>query len=410
LVTLRAYNLRDSFTKLFQREISDNGRGWFSFLMCARWLGFRLDMISAVILLFVSFLSVALKSTIDIGLIGFAMVYTIQLSGLFQWTVRMSVEVEVLMTAIERISSYASLSPEAGYKETLASYKESEKAGSTALTSSFAAVGNVRAAAYEGRIELKDLTVTYRSDLDPVLRSICCAFPAGSKVGICGRTGSGKSSTLLALLRLNIISSGEILVDGESLLSMSLEKARSIVSVIPQDPHLFSGTVRFNLDPFSQHTDDEVWDSLRDAHISDFLSRDPLGLLAVVDEGGKNFSVGQRQLLSLARAILRRTPVVLMDEVTASIDYATDKLIQSTIRTSPSLKKATIITVAHRLRTIADSDVIAVIHGGSLKELGNPYELLCDDKTEFHSLALESNEYGDLLSIAKASNESKEKA
>jgi ATP-binding cassette, subfamily C (CFTR/MRP), member 1 len=190
---------------------------------------------------------------------------------------------------------------------------------------------------------------------------------------------------------------------------MSLEKARSIVSVIPQDPHLFSGTVRFNLDPFSQYTDDEVWNSLRDAHIYDFLSRDPLGLLSSVDEGGKNFSVGQRQLLSLARAILRRTPVVLMDEVTASIDYATDKLIQSTIRTSPSLKSATIITVAHRLRTIADSDVIAVIHSGNLKELGKPYDLLSDDKTEFHSLAVESNEYGDLMSIAEAASDSKTK-
>jgi ABC-type multidrug transport system fused ATPase/permease subunit len=320
----------------------------------------------------------------------------------------MSVEVEVQMTAIERISSYANLPPEEGYKATLESYNRENSSSSGSSSSGGTLSGlEVKPGDYKGRLELKDLTVTYRSDLDPVLRNISCVFPAGSKVGICGRTGSGKSSALLALLRLNVISSGDMTMDGESMLSMSLEKARSIVSVIPQDPHLFSGTVRFNLDPFSQYSDDEVWASLRDAHIFDYLSRDPLGLLAVVDEGGKNFSVGQRQLLSLARAILRRTPVVLMDEVTASIDYATDKLIQETIRSSPSLKSATIITVAHRLRTIADSDVIAVIRSGSLLEMGSPYALLCNEASEFHSLAVESNEFQDLLSIAKQASEGK---
>jgi ATP-binding cassette subfamily C (CFTR/MRP) protein 1 len=148
-------------------------------------------------------------------------------------------------------------------------------------------------------------------------------------VGICGRTGSGKSSTLLALLRLNIIQ-GEVLLDGKSLLQMDLQAARSAVAVIPQDPHLFSCSVRFNIDPFGLYTDAQLWEALQDAHIADAIRQDAsgLGLSMLVEEGGENFSVGQRQLISLARAILRRCRVVLMDEVTASIDYLTDRLIQ----------------------------------------------------------------------------------
>jgi ATP-binding cassette subfamily C (CFTR/MRP) protein 4 len=185
LVTLRAYNLRSSFTKLFQREISDNGRGWFSFLMCARWLGFRLDCLVTIVLIFITFLAAALKSTIDIGLIGYALVYSISLMAVFQWTVRQSVEVEVQMTAIERISGYANLPPEAGYKETLSSYKKKEGETNSGSISDLI----VKPGSYKGSIGLKDLTVTYRSDLDPVLRNLSCMFPAGSKVGICGRTG-----------------------------------------------------------------------------------------------------------------------------------------------------------------------------------------------------------------------------
>jgi len=257
-----------------------------------------------------------------------------------------------------------------------------------------------------GHLLLKNLTVTYRHDLDPVLKKLNIDIPAGYKVGICGRTGSGKSSSLLALLRLNIITSGDILLDGESLLSLDLQSARSRLSIIPQDPHLFSGTIRFNLDPFSAHSDTEIWGALQDAHIDDHIKADPLGLSALVEESGKNFSVGQRQLLSLARAILRRSKVVLMDEVTASIDYLTDRLIQETIRTSPALRDSTIITVAHRLRTIADSDLIVVVQAGEVIEMGAPGTLLLEAKgkvdhnSEFTRLVQESNEYDEIFKIA----------
>lgn len=205
---------------------------------------------------------------------------------------------------------------------------------------------------------------------------------------------------MMALLRLNIIIGGDVLVDGESLLSMDLETSRSMMALIPQDPHLFSGTVRFNLDPFGEFRDDEIWDALRDVQLFDYITQDSAGLNARVDEGGKNFSVGQRQLLSMARAILRKCKIVFMDEVTASIDYNTDRLLQTVIRTSPVLKAATIVTIAHRLRTIADSDAIIVINHGVIAEHGTPRDLLSNKDSLFRSLAMESTEeYNELLQI-----------
>lgn len=249
-------------------------------------------------------------------------------------------------------------------------------------------------------LELRNLTVKYRHDLDPVLSNVSFKVPYGQKVGVCGRTGSGKSSTLMALLRLNIITEGDILFNNESILAMNLEAARSTVCIIPQEPHLFSGTIRFNLDPFSIYRDDEIWAALKDSHFYDYIKNDPLGLQSAVEEGGKNFSVGQRQLLSLARAILRKCKVVLMDEVTASIDFRTDSLIQQTIRTSPALNTATIITIAHRLRTIADSDLIVMFQAGEILEMGVPKTLLEDKYSQFRLLAEESNEFEEIYEIA----------
>lgn len=182
---------------------------------------------------------------------------------------------------------------------------------------------------------------------------------------------------------------------------MSLEAARGLISVIPQEPHLFSGTLRSNIDPFRKHSDIEIWEALEDAHIKDYCKKNPLGLSVQVNEGGKNFSVGQRQLISLSRAILRKAPVVLMDEVTANIDYRTDRLIQTTIRTSPALKHATIITIAHRLRTIADSNFIAVIDAGELVEFGAPSELLANPTSYFRALAVDTNEFDAIESTVK---------
>lgn len=426
LVTLRAYKLEQSVTALFLQQLDINGRAWFSFLMTSRWLGSRLDMESALILAFVSLFAVWLRKQIEVGLIGFALTYTMSLSGLFQWAVRLSAEVESQMTSVERIQAYGELPPEPGYIHGGSLQRHRERTEKNDLLHVLShhlhadiprrkksdappAVELVEHAGPRiGSLDLNQLTVRYRMDLDPVLRDITLHIQGGSKVGICGRTGSGKSSTLLALLRLNIISNGDILVDGESLMNMDLQTARGKLALIPQDAVLFSGTIRFNLDPFSQHTDEQLWAALTDAHFSEHIRSLPNGLDAQVEEGGKNFSVGQRQLLSLSRAILRRCKVVLMDEVTASIDFRTDRLIQETIRTSAVLRHATIITVAHRLRTIADSDMIVVVDAGQVVETGKPHELLTlpeHENSYYRQLALNSGEFDDILRLATSKTE-----
>lgn len=370
--------------------------------MAARWLGFRLDMETSLVLVLVAFLAVILRSQVDIGLIGFTLVYTMALSGLFPWAVRLSVEAETQMTSVERINAYAGLPAESGYSTTLEEFTSSmEKIDMLGINDTVYKELTVHGA---GRLKLHNLTVKYRPDLQPVLHNISLTMQGGQKIGICGRTGCGKSSTLLALLRLNIITEGDILMDGKSLLAMSLEQSRRLITIIPQEPHLFSGTVRFNLDPFGIYSDIEIWDALRDAHIYEHVSQDPNGLNMVVDEAGKIFSVGQRQLLSLARAILRKSKVVLMDEVTASIDFQTDRMIQETNRSSPTLKNATIITVAHRLRTIADSDVIVAIDAGHVAEVSSPKSLLTNEVSLFRKLAEQSGEFNEICRLANGSS------
>ena len=410
--SLRAYKLERRATKSFQDQINKNARSWFSFLISSRWLGFRLDFQCASILIAISIVAVILQDSIDVGLLGFALVYTMSLSGLLQWTVRQSAEVEAQLVSVERIESYCNLEAEPGYSTTsLDSIKPRSRSLSSlydpakSRSRSISSVKDTGAKDSEpskpvGQLCLHNLHIKYRHDLDFVVSGLSLDVPPGSKVGLIGRTGAGKSTILGALLRLNLITEGDIYLDGESILTQPLEYARSQITVIPQEPHLFSGTVRFNLDPFNIYNDQEIWNALKNAHIHEALSKE-LGLLTVVDEGGKNFSQGERQLLSMARAILRKSKVVLMDEVTSSIDYATDKLIQTTIRTCPELIQTTILTIAHRLRTIADSDLIVVLGpGGKLLEKGKPYELLVSETSHFKALAIESQEMDDLLEIA----------
>ena len=411
LITLRAYKLENRMKRAFYKMLDDNSRATFSFMMINRWFGLRLDSLSSSVVLALGLLASVLRNATDKGLLGFALMYMMSVAAIFQWTMRQSAEVESQMTSVERLSTYIDVNPEPYHhvppkQRTRALFKYEgidESTDGNGIETQMITQYYRPHFSYK-TVTLKDLTATYRLDLDPVLKGLNVSIPFGSKVGVCGRTGSGKSSFLLALLRLNIIIGGDVLLDDESLISMPLEEARSRISLIPQEPHLFSGTLRFNLDPFSLHADREIWAALDDAHIKEHIQKDPNGLMAAVEEGGKNFSVGQRQLLSLARAILRRCPIVLMDEVSASIDYATDALIQNTIRKSPTLKNSTIFTIAHRLRTIADSDVIFVIDNGRLAEVGKPSELLQRPDSRFRELVEESGELENILRIAGRSD------
>ena len=277
------------------------------------------------------------------------------LTGMLQWGVRQSAEVENLMTSVERVMEYSQLEEE----------DEPSKPGNKPPSDW----------PREGVIEFKDVYLRYAKDEKDVLKGLNFKTTANEKIGIVGRTGAGKSSLVTALFRL-AEPSGSIIVDGVEVLQLGLDDLRSKLSIIPQDPLLFTGTLRRNLDPFEGHTDDQVWKVLQEVHLSEAVSDLKSGLDTEMSEGGSNFSVGQRQLVCLARAILMQNSILVLDEATANVDPKTDSLIQEQIRTR--FKDCTVLMIAHRLQTIMDCDRILVLSDGQVVEFGQPYELLCD--------------------------------
>lgn len=306
------------------------------------------------------------------------------LSGLFQFMVRQSALVETYLTSVERLLYYGkSIEVEEEEKEENPQGQMGQgrrkgliltaTSAPSAITSgkrdTVAADGEWPA---HGRVTVTDLRVRYRSDLPQVLNGISFDIPAGTKVGIVGRTGSGKSSLIQALFRLNEVSGGTMQIDGMNTLLLPLARLRSKLSLIPQEPALFTGTLRYNLDPFGRYTDADLWSALEVVGLRSVVG----GLETPVAENGQNISTGQRQLVSLARAILAGNRIVVMDEATANVDYATDDQVQRTLREAPCFRQATIITIAHRVKTIVDADLILVFDGGRVVEAGPPQDLI----------------------------------
>jgi len=236
----------------------------------------------------------------------------------------------------------------------------------------------------EGAISIRNYSTRYRPGLDLVVKRISLEINAHEKVGIVGRTGAGKSSVTLALFRMIEPTDGLISIDGVDICKLGLHDLRSGLTVIPQDPVLFSGTLRFNLDPFRRYTDSEIWRALEYANLKEFAQSQPSRLNYVITEGGENISVGQRQLICLARALLRKSKVFVLDEATAAVDLGTDALIQKTIR--EEFRDSTVLTIAHRLNTIMDYDRIIVLENGRIKECDSPQALMADRKSVFYSM------------------------
>jgi ATP-binding cassette subfamily C (CFTR/MRP) protein 1 len=237
----------------------------------------------------------------------------------------------------------------------------------------------------KGNVEFKKFGLRYREGLDLVIKNISCSILGGEKIGIVGRTGAGKSSLTVALFRIVEAAEGLIDIDGVDISKIGLHDLRNKLTIIPQDPVLFSGSLRMNLDPFNKHSDQELWQVLELSNLKLFVNGLEKGLLHEISEGGENLSVGQRQLVCLARALLRKTKVLILDEATAAVDLETDDLIQSTIRTE--FKDCTVLTIAHRLNTIMDYDQIMVLDRGELMEFNTPDALLADSQSIFYSLA-----------------------
>lgn len=225
-----------------------------------------------------------------------------------------------------------------------------------------------------GEVEFWNYSVRYRPGLDLVLKDLSLHVRGGEKVGIVGRTGAGKSSMTLSLFRILEAAEGKIRIDGLNVADIGLHDLRSQLTIIPQDPILFSGTLRMNLDPFGNYSEEDIWRALELSHLKAFVSSQPAGLDFQCSEGGENLSVGQRQLVCLARALLRKSRILVLDEATAAIDLETDDLIQATIRTQ--FETCTVLTIAHRLNTIMDYTRVLVLDKGTVAEFDSPTNLI----------------------------------
>lgn len=237
----------------------------------------------------------------------------------------------------------------------------------------------------QGVVKFENFQVRYREGLDLVLKGINFSVKSQEKIGIVGRTGAGKSSLTLALFRIIEAADGKIIIDDVNIADIGLHSLRSRLSIIPQDPVLFSGSLRMNIDPFNSYTDDEIWVALEQSHLKSFVKSSTDGLEYKIAESGENLSAGQRQLVCLARALLRKTKVLILDEATAAIDIETDELIQKTIRTQFS--DCTILTIAHRLNTVMDSDRVIVLDEGQIAEFDTPKILLENKDSIFYGMA-----------------------
>uniref|UniRef100_A0A8C1YX02 Multidrug resistance-associated protein 1 n=1 Tax=Cyprinus carpio TaxID=7962 RepID=A0A8C1YX02_CYPCA len=281
------------------------------------------------------------------------------------WLVRMSSELETNIVAVEKVKEYGDTE-----KEVSASHSTLPAGWPTA-----------------GHIEIHNFGLRYREDLELAISDISVNIEGGEKVGIVGRTGAGKSSLTLGLFRIIEAAQGEIRIDGVNVAELGLHELRSRITIIPQDPVLFSGSLRMNLDPFDGYTDEEVWRALELAHLKNFVSGLPDKLNHECSEGGENLSLGQRQLVCLARALLRKTKILVLDEATAAVDLETDNLIQSTIRTQ--FEDCTVLTIAHRLNTIMDYTRVLVLDKGQMAEFDSPSNLIAK-KGIFYKMAKDS--------------------
>lgn len=288
------------------------------------------------------------------GNVGLAILQVINILFTCQWGIRQTAEVESQMTSVERLLEYARLPSEAAL-ETSADAKPPADWPS------------------KGAVEFEKLSFRYTPEGAFVLRDLQLSIKAEEKIGIVGRTGAGKSSLIQALFRLAELD-GAIRIDGVDIRRLGLHDLRRKISIIPQDPVLFSGTLRFNLDPFAERSDEELWRSLEQVELRPFVASMVGGLDCRMLDGGSNFSVGQRQLVCLARAILRNNRVLILDEATANVDPETDRLIQTTIRSR--FHECTVLTIAHRLHTVMDNDRVLVVDAGRAVEFGHPHELL----------------------------------
>ncbi|ELU04115.1 hypothetical protein CAPTEDRAFT_1666 [Capitella teleta] len=365
LASIRAYRQQDRFLEKCDDLVDESQRAYYLYCVSMRWSSVLLECIGTCILLSASILAVVQRDTINSGVAGMTISFALQVHVFLNFYVRAAAELETYLISVERVQEYTSIQTEATWHipETKPKSNWPE----------------------EGRISLTDYSVRYRHGLDLVLKGVSCDIQPRENIGVVGRTGAGKSSLALSLFRIIEAAAGSIRIDDKDIGSLGLLDLRSRLTIIPQDPVIFSGSLRMNLDPFESYSDAEVWDALELAHLKGFVQRTSEGLEYQCGENGASLSIGQRQLVCLARALLRHSQVLVLDEATAAVDLETDELIQQTIRSA--FHKCTIITIAHRLNTILDYDRVMVMQNGKILEMDNPKKLLNDSRSHFYSMA-----------------------
>ncbi|TKY71949.1 ABC transporter C family member 2 [Spatholobus suberectus] len=369
LSTIRAYKAYDRMADTNGKSMDNSIRFTLVSISGNRWLAIRLETLGGIMIWFTATFAVIQNGRAEnqqefASTMGLLLSYALNITSLLTGVLRLASLAENSLNAVERIGTYIDLPPEAP------SIIDDNRPppGWPSL----------------GTIRFEDVVLRYRPELPPVLHGLSFTIFPSDKVGIVGRTGAGKSSMLNALFRIVELERGRILIDDYDIAKFGLADLRKVLGIIPQSPVLFSGTVRFNLDPFSEHNDADLWEALERAHLKDVIRRNSLGLDAEVSEAGDNFSVGQRQLLSLSRALLRRSKILVLDEATAAVDVRTDALIQKTIR--EEFKSCTMLIIAHRLNTIIDCDQILLLGGGKVLEYDTPEELLSNEGSAFSKM------------------------
>ncbi|CAN8254232.1 unnamed protein product [Cochlearia groenlandica] len=367
-ITIRAFDEEERFFKKSLTLIDTNASPFLHSFAANEWLIQRLETASAIVLASTAFCMVLLPTgTFSSGFIGMALSYGLSLNMGLVYSVQNQCYLANWIISVERLNQYTHLSPEA--PEII---KETRPPVNWPVT---------------GRVEIFDLQIRYRRESPLVLKGISCTFQGGHKIGIVGRTGSGKTTLISALFRLVEPVGGKIVVDGVDISKIGVHDLRSRFGIIPQDPTLFNGTVRYNLDPLSQHSDAEIWEVLGKCQLREVVQEKESGLDSLVVEDGSNWSMGQRQLFCLGRAVLRRSRVLVLDEATASIDNATDLILQRTIRREFS--DCTVITVAHRIPTVMDCTMVLSISDGRIVEYDEPMKLMKSEESLFGKLVKE---------------------
>jgi len=375
LSIVRAYNAEERFAATNTQMMNQNVVPTIlSRVVLAGWMTLRTNMVGA----FANFCCVLFAVLANkygdgqtAGMAGVGFAFSGSMSQQMLFSIFLMIQVETIMNSVERISEYVKDTPSETV-EVVDGILPKDKQWPN-----------------QGRMMIQDLVTGYRDGPD-ILKKICADIRPCEKIGIVGRTGSGKSTVILSIFRLIEPRSGTILIDGIDITKIGLEQLRSNIGLIPQDPVLFTGTLRYNLDPFSQRDDARLWEVLKEVKMFETVNRLEDTLLHQVQEGGNNFSVGERQLICIARALLRNPRILCLDEATASVDNETDAMLQELVRTL--FKEKTVITIAHRLDTIMDSDRIMVLDQGNLAEFGPALELLEQPKGIFKSLVEAGNE------------------